>query len=139
MTASVEERRRCPSCGGRLGLKLRWGLETDVLHGCPRVCASLQGLYRIIPSFSLQEMLYPSTILHISSCCRFCSRKGAFIGCSGYPDCSYSRPLDAELGADGQGAASELFAAGATFDVSLTRDPGHAVHLCEQRVKREGL
>lgn len=42
-----------------------------------------------------------------------CSRKGAFIGCSGYPDCGYSRPLDAELGGDGSGAASELFAAGA--------------------------
>lgn len=69
--ADAVARRKCPSCGGHLGLKL--------------------------------------------------SRKGAFVGCSGYPDCSYSRPLDAALGEDGAGGASELFAAGG--DQLLGRDP----------------
>ncbi len=55
---SEEEARKCPACGGRLGLKL--------------------------------------------------ATSGGFIGCSNYPDCSYTRPLDLQaLGEEGEEGTGE--------------------------------
>ena len=55
---SEEDARRCPTCGGRLGLKL--------------------------------------------------AKSGGFIGCSNYPDCSHTRPLDVQApGKEGEEATGE--------------------------------
>ncbi len=69
---SEEDARRCPACGGRLGLKL--------------------------------------------------ATSGGFIGCSNYPDCSYTRPLDLQaLGEGGEEATGG----------QLTPFPAYAICLIE--------
>ena len=106
------------------------GLEAQVCHQSPRLkhiiqlfivrrCCTRRG-------YALSEHLLPY----------LCSRKGAFIGCSGYPECGYSRPLDAELGADGEGAASELYAAGAVVSVILPSSLDRAVRVCQRRLTK---
>ena len=80
--------RACPSCGGRLGLKL--------------------------------------------------SRRGAFVGCSGFPDCGYSRPVGALEGAEDQtaAAASPLFAAGAPL--SSAPPAAHGPYPHKASLRRHG-
>ena len=77
---SEEKARKCPACGGRLGLKL--------------------------------------------------ATSGGFIGCSNYPDCSYTRPLDLEALRE-EGEAS----AGKSPDSSC---PHHAVAHMERPCGSEG-
>jgi ssDNA-binding Zn-finger/Zn-ribbon topoisomerase 1 len=140
MAASAAERRRCPSCGGRLGLKLRWGLDTRILQKKSKYCIVIRCLPADIRDLSERQLGQVSNSVlqtrshHSSPLCA--AGRAPSVGCSGYPECAYSRPLDADLGADGDGAASELYAAGATFDVSLTRDSDHAVPSRKQHLKR---